>query len=172
MLAALLGMLFLLFPDTLLAGRFSESTRRSLRRRVFIGLGILGTLLWFAEPLLHKPQDSTFTTVRWFHAWDTYHYYIGAKYFEELGYKDLYNATAVADAESGYHDPRRQRLIRNLTTNELEPVETVFRHAEQYKNLFTEDRWREFRHDVDYFRGVIERHKMSRSEYKLNVKRE
>lgn len=156
LVVALVGMLFLLCPDSLLEGRLAESTRRSLRRRVFIGLGIAGTLSWFAQPMLHKPQDSNFATVRWLHAWDTYHYYIGAKYFEELGYKDLYNATAVADSESGYRDPAGQRWIRDLRTNELQPIEKILRRAEHYKNLFTPDRWQEFRHDIDYFREMYE----------------
>jgi hypothetical protein len=155
MIVALLGMLFLLCPATLFEGRLSQSKRGTLRRRIFVGLGVLGTLSWFAEPLLHQPQDSTFTTVRWFHAWDTYHYYVGAKYFEELGYTDLYNATAVADAESGYREPGRQRWVRNLKTNELEPVEVILESAEDYKGLFSAARWLEFRQDIDYFRDVI-----------------
>jgi len=154
LIVALAGMLFLLCPESLLEGRLPASTRQTLRRRVFIGLGIAGALSWFAEPMLHKPQDSNFATVRWFHAWDTYHYYIGAKYFEELGYEDLYNATVVADFENGYRAPAQERWIRDLRTNELVPTETILRRAEQYKNLFSADRWQEFRHDIDYFRGV------------------
>ena len=30
------------------------------------------------------------------HHWDMYHYYMGSKYFDEVGYEGLYDATAVA----------------------------------------------------------------------------
>ena len=36
------------------------------------------------------------------HLWDMTHYYLGAKYFGELGYDGLYECIAVADAESGW----------------------------------------------------------------------
>ena len=31
--------------------------------------------------------------------WDTFHYFVGAKYFPETGYLDYYDCVAVADAE-------------------------------------------------------------------------
>jgi len=40
-----------------------------------------------------------------FQGWSSYHYYIGAKYFTELGYFDLYECTAVAPiARRNLHD--------------------------------------------------------------------
>ena len=38
---------------------------------------------------------------RYLHVWEIYHYYVGAKYFPELGYTRLYTCTALADEESG-----------------------------------------------------------------------
>src|SRR5690349_11264366 len=32
---------------------------------------------------------------------DMFHYYLGTKYFQEIGYSDLYNAVLVADTEQG-----------------------------------------------------------------------
>jgi len=33
------------------------------------------------------------------HGWDTFHYYIGSKYFKELHYERLYECVATADSE-------------------------------------------------------------------------
>src|SRR5215471_1639933 len=41
------------------------------------------------------------------HIWDTYHYYIGSKYFKELSYDRLYECVAVADSE----DPTLRRRV-------------------------------------------------------------
>ncbi|MSP25229.1 MAG: hypothetical protein EXR75_08705 [Myxococcales bacterium] len=38
---------------------------------------------------------------RYYHRWDQYHYYMGAKYFPELGYKNLYKCAAIAEDELG-----------------------------------------------------------------------
>ncbi len=38
---------------------------------------------------------------RYYHRWDQYHYYMGAKYFPELGYKNLYKCAVIAEDELG-----------------------------------------------------------------------
>ena len=43
-------------------------------------------------------------------SWNVYHYYIGAKYFNELGYHDIYEQTLVADREG----PGRLSHIENI----------------------------------------------------------
>ncbi len=88
------------------------------------------------------------------HAWDTFHYYVGAKYFRELGYDRLYECVAVADA----HEPElaarvARRRITNLRTNVLESSREILAHPERCTERFTAARWAEFRHDVAWFRG-------------------
>ena len=39
------------------------------------------------------------TSGNYLHAWDTFHYYAGSKYFKELSYDRLYECIAVADSE-------------------------------------------------------------------------
>ena len=55
------------------------------------GLALAAVLLHAARPL-HKA--ATGQSVR---AWNVFHYYVGSKYFAELGYTDLYMATLAAD---------------------------------------------------------------------------
>lgn len=87
------------------------------------------------------------------HIWDTFHYYVGSKYFKELSYDRLYECVAVADAE----DPslRRRvelRKIMDLRTNMMGPTTEILAHPERCKDHFTPARWEAFKHDVAYFR--------------------
>jgi hypothetical protein len=87
------------------------------------------------------------------HTWDTYHYYVGSKYFKELSYDRLYECVAVADAE----DPslRRRvemRKITNLRTNILGSATQILAHPEYCKQHFTPERWEAFKKDTAYFR--------------------
>ena len=87
--------------------------------------------------------------------WDTFHYYVGSKYFNELSYDRLYECVAVADAEEpGAAPPRR-------AAQDHEPAHqhdggrrrTILAHPEDCKKHFTPERWEAFKKDVAYFRG-------------------
>ena len=54
-----------------------------------------------AKVELHQPM----------HTYEFFHYYIGAKYFRELGYEGLYDCTALADAEIAAEDHVRPRIV-------------------------------------------------------------
>ena len=56
----------------------------------------------------------------WFHPWDSFHYYIGGKYFRELGYTRLYECVMVADVEAGHGARVAGTGIRNLETNRID----------------------------------------------------
>jgi len=110
---------------------------------------------------------------RFYHRHDQYHYYLGAKYFQELGYDRLYKCTAIAEDEIGavdYQDEdhvgsgrnhvdltREVRhadwKIRNLGgDNLLMPVTEVLDHPEICKSHFTPERWAAYKADILYFR--------------------
>jgi hypothetical protein len=91
----------------------------------------------------------------YFHAWDTFHYYVGSKYFKELSYDRLYECDAVADSE----DPalRRRvelRKIMDLRTNMMTTTANILAHPEQCKSHFSPQRWEEFKRDLVYWRRV------------------
>src|SRR5262245_14188243 len=86
------------------------------------------------------------------HPSETYHYLVGAKYFPELGYANLYRCTAIADAESGRRAEARARHARDLDTNLLVPAAELLRDPERCKGRFSPARWRAFRRDVAFFR--------------------
>jgi hypothetical protein len=53
------------------------------------------------------------------HRWDAFHTVIGVKYFEELGYDDLYKCSYSNDRE-GPHHYRAVKDIRDLRTNNFD----------------------------------------------------
>lgn len=80
--------------------------------------------------------------------WSYFHYYLGAKYFTELGYDGLYDQAVVADAEGANYFAKRAPLIRNLQTYEFEAraPETRTRRA-----AWTDARWAAFKEDLSVF---------------------
>ncbi|MEO6603320.1 MAG: hypothetical protein ABIQ16_25775, partial [Polyangiaceae bacterium] len=97
------------------------------------------------------------------HDHDVFHYFVGAKYFPELGYRDLYACAAVAEAESGFPQRVRLRAQRDLTTNRIEPGEHALAQGAGCPKRFGARRWDDFRHDVAYFangRTVLDWHLM------------
>lgn len=86
----------------------------------------------------------------WFHWHEHFHYYLGARYYDELGYFGLYEAVALVDHE------RRTRLIRVPQLRDLsaplQPItrkEGLRRAREIYRPRFTEERWQAFGDDVE-----------------------
>ncbi len=80
---------------------FYEQHRAGQRRPVaerwkkFIGitLGLAAVSAYF--------EGFNFGYSRFYHRHDQYHYYMGAKYFPEMGYDGLYRCTAIAEDELG-----------------------------------------------------------------------
>ena len=79
--------------------------------------------------------------------WSNYHYYLGAKYFTELGYTGLYDQTVAVDVEQ---DQRFVDLqwMRDLETYEREPANPLQRARSED---WTQPRWEQFTADVLWF---------------------
>ncbi len=111
-----------------------------------------------------------------YHRHELFHYYLGAKYFPELGYDRLYKCTVIAQDDLGVYrytndDTGRQlqidmkkeannpdRKVRNLgDDNLLVPAQRFLEHPEQCKDIFTPERWAAFKEDVAFFRRVSDR---------------
>ncbi len=116
------------------------------RDRLLMALGLLGAIAYPNWGQLHFGN--------FIHTWDTYHYYVGSKYFPELGYDRLYECTAVADLEVGY-EAVKKRVITDLRTNDMVKVDQILAHPERCKQHFTPARWADFVHDVQWFRKRV-----------------
>ncbi len=155
------------------AGVFYEQHRASIRRPLaerwkrFFGatLGVAAIVTYF--------NGLQFGSPRYYHSWEFFHYYVGAKYFGELGYDGLYRCSTIAQDELGtirYEDEDKigegrftadlskearhpDMKIRNLGgDNLLMPVTEVLAHPETCKSHFAPERWEAFKHDIAFFR--------------------
>lgn len=89
------------------------------------------------------------------HRHEFFHYYLGSKYFEELGYKRIYECTAAAEMELGRGAAVRSREMRDLRVNLIKKNSEpdVQAHIEECRQIFAQNpqRWNDFKQDVDWF---------------------
>jgi hypothetical protein len=88
------------------------------------------------------------------HLHDVAHYYLGSKYYQELGYTGLYTAMLRAEAET-YDDHFRGIEARDLENKGLYHIRVLLERSAAVKARFTPERWRDFRLDVAYFRQAL-----------------
>ncbi len=98
-----------------------------------------------------------FHSARIVHYWDTFHYYVGSKYFSENEYEHLYECVLVADYEDRGEADLGKRKIRDLVDNRLHYVskDDVLRYQKGCAEHFTPERWEAFRQDARSFRAVM-----------------
>jgi hypothetical protein len=153
-MALALGALALLGWGLWLAKKGMPSFRKKLRDGLLIVVGLLSFCAYWNFFCWHFGNYT--------HMWDTFHYYVGSKYFNEISYDRLYECVAVADSEeTGLRRRVELRKIMNLRTNMMISTSDVLAHPELCKSHFSPERWRDFKHDVGYFRS---RHDVKRWE--------
>ncbi len=145
------ALLLAVFIAALLAARYlGPSLKRLERKRGWLaGLGVLAALSIYAYLNLFQMHPGLGAS----HPFEFYHYYVGTKYFGELGYTGLYEATVVADLED---DPRGfvgRSQILNQRTYEYEYRDHVVQRADRIKAPFTPARWSAFKDDIGYLRS-------------------
>ena len=86
---------------------------------------------------------------------DVFHYYMGSKYFVELGYFELYPCTLAALVEVGKQDPTDLPDVRNQHTLRLQSRETTLEGMRACRERFEPERWRDFKRDLGFFRQRI-----------------
>src|SRR4029077_7111834 len=87
---------------------------------------------------LGQPRSGTFV-----HYGEMFHYYLGPKYFDELGYFELYNAVIAADAEQD-NALADLPFYTDLTTYQNAGREAALEHANVVKAAFSRERWDAF----------------------------
>ncbi len=96
---------------------------------------------------------------RYQHGWELFHYYLGSKYHDELGYKRIYRCAAVAQAELSptMREEVEARKLRDLDTGVLVPAATALDDPALCKDHFTPERWDEWKRDIHFFRSTSSR---------------
>ena len=113
-----------------------------LRDRALAALGLLSTAAFFNFGLFHFG--------RYVHVGDAYHYFVGVKYFPELGYPGLYEATLAAERAAGLLPPGSVLPVRDLATNAIVAASADEALARWEPRLGR--RWEAFVTDVLWFR--------------------
>ena len=131
----------------------ARSARRSRRLRILL------LLLLAVAAYSSYYQFFRFSHVRGFATSDNFHYYLGSKYFSELGYFGLYECSLYSLAERGRppltgSNPR----ARNLKTMQAEPAAAVTLSGEDCPARFGSERWQLFGDDVIYFANQWPKH--------------
>jgi hypothetical protein len=95
------------------AKRKGQPVPVKIARRIGIAFTVVGFLLYFDffNPNTRYSQ--------YYHRHELYHYYLGSKYFEEIGYSRLYACTAIAEVELGRGANIKKRRIRDLSAENL-----------------------------------------------------
>ena len=93
----------------------------------------------------------------YYHRHEFFHYYLGSKYSNELGYERIYECTAAAEIELGRGNEVEQRDLRDLRENLIRPNTDpiVKRRVAECRPRFSDARWAAFKQDVDWFQRAM-----------------
>ena len=111
---------------------------------------VLAALFWTTLGAGYCYSHDGWTTGRYLNSYEFFHYYLGSKYADELGYSDLYESALVALKESGRHD--LPPTVRDLKAGRAIKTATVLAKSAELKAKFSPARWEEFKGDVRFFR--------------------
>lgn len=125
-------------------------------------LGLSGVVAVLAFYNLGHPQfwDSQHQSPTPVHLLDLRQYYGTVKYFDELGYRGLYDADVAAyveDTPGATLDNMRDTPMRDLETHRMSSVGEQRDKIEAVKQRFTPERWQEYKQDARYFREMMGR---------------
>jgi hypothetical protein len=123
------------------------------RRRILAAFLVLAALAW--------TQFGNFNGGNPLHTWDSFHYFMGTKYFPEAGYFDLYRCGAAAEREAGRAAESDRALIRDVEDNRIYPGDWSRTPAGRCRASFTPARWQAFKADIDGFRGLFQERTVS-----------
>jgi len=129
--------------------RQSQEARQWLERGALVWVILASATAWVNFGVFH--------TSRVVHYWDTFHYYVGSKYFEENEYERLYQCVLAVDYEERGEADLGKRKIRDLVDNRLHYVskDDALRYQKTCAEHFSPERWEAFRYDTRAFRTVM-----------------
>lgn len=105
--------------------------------------------------VLRMPSNALVVRAPEPHYHDMLHYYLGTKYFAEVGYTRLYSAIVLADFEDARTSFDPTGPVRDLSGNQLMPRARAIDAATGLRAVFGSERWQAFKREVAVFRGAI-----------------
>lgn len=144
----ILAAVLAVFAARLAGASWARERRRRLE--IWVVLSLVAVPVYFNFFDFHG--ERTFV-----HLHDVGHYYLGAKYYPELGYGDLY--TAMLRAEGETNDNHFQAIeARDLVTYDRVHIRALLQKSEPIKQRFTPERWHEFKLDANRLRERLGPH--------------
>ncbi len=157
----------LLLADLWLRRAGRPQLLQRLRDGLLAAAGLAAALCWWDLGRFHFGRD--LPNPRGVNFTDSFHYYMGPKYFRELGYTGLYECSATAEVELGSGAEVARRSYRDLATNEYLTGRSLLRDPERCKRRFEPKRWQTFVHDVDFFRRRLPGWKTTMQDWGYNA---
>ncbi len=119
---------------------------RGRETAILTSLAALSLIVYFDFFSFHAGQ-------RFVHLHELAHYYLGSKYYGELGHTDLYAAMLRAEIE--VYGDFQGTGARDLETNRVVPISRMEVPSQRAKAAFSAERWAEFRREVAFFRESL-----------------
>jgi hypothetical protein len=142
------GAFFLLYE--MRAARLRERIPQRWKRRLAVVFTVLafGVYFDFFNPNTRYSE--------YYHRHEFFHYYLGSKYSNEVGYDRLYECAAAAEMDLGRAAQVKKRDIRDLRVNLIKPMvdPQMQKYIGECKGIFTKtspERWEQWKRDVDWF---------------------
>jgi hypothetical protein len=143
---------FLLVLLFVLDRRGSPDRRKRLAKQLLVAVTLVAALGWWDFFQLTGEKYGRVHR----NYWDVYHYYLGSKYSNELGYTNLYRCHLAAEVDAGLVGVQLRRpATRDLSTNDLVRTPQVLDEGEQCRERFSSGRWEEFKRDHAWFRSKL-----------------
>jgi hypothetical protein len=139
---------------------------------ILCGCAVLATLSWLRFGEVHsvfldapdatpgQPHRHKIEKHQPFHFHEFFHYYLGAKYFRDLGYEGLYDCTALGDLENardlgqrGHAGEWVRDLDDVLTDKSFDAAIDNCQHA--YVDKMSPARWEQFRADLRELQTIV-----------------
>ncbi len=122
-----------------------------LRQAAFSALALLAVCnyLQWGNAEFRTPDGAP----SWPHLYDLRNYYPAAKYFKELGYEGVYDASlgAFEDLSGNPVQSLHGVRVRNLSTLEASFADSLEERVAQMRGKFSPSRWADFTTDMRYF---------------------
>lgn len=123
-------------------GRPNRATRAKTLLLVFLAIAAFASYYQFFR----------FSHARGFATSDNFHYYLGSKYFSELGYFGLYECSLYSLTERGRPPVRgADARVRNLRNMKTERVNVITQMGADCPERFSKERWVSFGDEVEFF---------------------
>ena len=128
------------------ARRLGSPIPKVWAKRIYLALVVFSTWLYF------DGFNPNVRYVNYYHRHELFHYYLGSKYFKEVGSPRLYECAAVAETELVGKNRMKDREIRDLGVNLVKPMSKtyIFDIPENCKDHFSGERWDAFKADVKW----------------------